>query len=54
MDSLNATVSGLGASPPTDMDKLMYAMYDQIAAPQPFYRLWNTVAAAYMAPALQK
>ena len=54
MDSLNATVSGLGASPPTDMDKLMYAMYDQIAAPQPFYRLWNEVAAAYMSPALQK
>ena len=53
MDALTGTVNG-DDGPVTDLDTLMYAMYDTIAAPQPFYRLWNTVTAAYMAPALQK
>jgi len=53
MDALTGTVNG-DDGPVTDLDTLMYAMYNTIAAPQPFYRLWNTVTAAYMAPALQK
>lgn len=42
------------ASDPDPTNELLYAMYDEIAMPQPMYRLWNTVAAAYLSESMQQ
>jgi len=51
IDTLGAVVN---ESESSTIDQLMYTMYNEIAMPQPKYRLWNTVVAAYLSPALQK